>query len=106
MISRFRPAMFGLLSLAFLLPAAAAPAVGNGRVFVPQIDGTMTAYGAADGKVLWEVKTRGPIFSAPLLIGDVLYFGSDDGNVYAADVNTGNILWTINFNKTAISSPP
>jgi len=84
---------------------SAAPAVAGGRVFVPQVDGTLTAYGAADGKLLWEIKTRGAIFSAPLVVGDIVYFGSDDTNVYAADVNTGNILWAMRLNVAIDAAP-
>src|SRR5262249_38294103 len=63
----------------------ATPAVGGGMLFVPDSSGLLTVYNAADGARLWEFKAGKAIRGAPIVMGDVVYFGSDDFNVYAVD---------------------
>ncbi len=46
----------------------------------------------------------GPISSSPALAGGRLYFGSDDGNLYAIDSN-GSLLWTFATHGAIVSSP-
>jgi len=40
------------------------------------------------------VRTAGKVRSAPLIVESILYFGGDDGRMYAVDLSNGNILWT------------
>ncbi len=47
----------------------------------------------------------GPISSSPALAGTHLYFGSDDGNVYAVDKATGHIDWSFLTGDVVVSSP-
>ena len=44
--------------------------------------------------VKWRFKTRGPVFSTPVVEGNTAYFGSLDSSLYAIDANTGKIKWT------------
>jgi outer membrane protein assembly factor BamB len=55
---------------------------GSGRVFKVETNGRPDS-SFAFGPV-------GPIASSPALAGDHLYFGSDDGNVYAIDKSSGD----------------
>jgi outer membrane protein assembly factor BamB len=43
--------------------------------------------------VKWTFSTGDRVVSSPVLSESVLYFGSDDGNVYAVDAATGRQLW-------------
>lgn len=47
----------------------------------------------APKKLKWRFATGDRIVSSPVLADGVLYFGSDDGNVYALDAATGRQLW-------------
>jgi len=49
----------------------------------------------------------GPISSSPAVAGDHLYFGSDDGNLYAIDKCTGALAWNFPFptGGAVVSSP-
>ncbi len=47
----------------------------------------------------------GPISSSPALAGAHLYFGSDDGNVYALRKDTGHIDWSFSTGDIVFSSP-
>jgi len=47
----------------------------------------------------------GRIRSSPALAGSTLYFGSDDGNLYAVDTGTGDINWNFQTGAEVVSSP-
>ena len=44
-------------------------------------------------RVKWKFATGDRIVSSPVMAGRAIYFGGDDGNVYAVDVDTGKQLW-------------
>jgi outer membrane protein assembly factor BamB len=44
------------------------------------------------------------IYGAPLLNGDILYFGAYDGNVYALDAPSGILLWQFETDDAIIGS--
>jgi outer membrane protein assembly factor BamB len=44
-------------------------------------------------RVKWKFPTGDRIVSSPVAQGKVLYFGGDDGNIYAVDSETGRQIW-------------
>ncbi|MBS1717551.1 MAG: PQQ-binding-like beta-propeller repeat protein [Armatimonadetes bacterium] len=44
-------------------------------------------------RVKWKFPTGGRIFSSPVTANGLIYFGSDDGNIYAVDATTGVQKW-------------
>jgi eukaryotic-like serine/threonine-protein kinase len=44
-------------------------------------------------RIKWEFPTGNRIVSSPVISDKVLYFGGDDGNVYAVDAKTGRQVW-------------
>ena len=44
-------------------------------------------------RVKWKFPTGDRIMSSPVWENKVLYFGSDDGNIYAVDSETGRQIW-------------
>jgi outer membrane protein assembly factor BamB len=84
---------------------AASPAIGSDVVYQPFMDpspcaeheqdapGYMVAMDAETGKELWRFRA-GVIESSPLLVDDVLYFGSWDRKLYALDAKTHRVKWT------------
>lgn len=48
----------------------------------------------------------GAIHTSPALAADHLYFGSDDGNLYAIDTDTGKIVWSVFTSNDGIASSP
>ncbi len=44
-------------------------------------------------RVKWRFPTGERIVSSPVLQDNLIYFGSDDGNVYAVDASTGRQIW-------------
>jgi outer membrane protein assembly factor BamB len=55
-------------------------------------DGLVVAFSAGQGKIHWQ-RTIGPSESSPLLIGDRLYVGDWNGDVWAFDADNGRMLW-------------
>jgi eukaryotic-like serine/threonine-protein kinase len=43
--------------------------------------------------MLWRFKTGGRVFSSPVISGNMLFVGSDDGYLYALDASIGSLLW-------------
>jgi len=74
----------------------ATPATNVDMVFVPDAEGFVTAYSVADGTVAWQFRTGGSVRSSPTLVGNFLFFGSDDDFVYCVDAQTGNLRWKSN----------
>lgn len=59
-------------------------------------DNTMYASRADTGTAKWTFPTSGAIYSSPTVANGVVYFQSDDGNVYGVDAITGQGLWLYN----------
>jgi outer membrane protein assembly factor BamB len=73
----------------------------------PGHTGYTTAAGPTAPNVLWNFSTSGtPVDSSPAVVDGKLYVGSENGNIYCLDVQTGRQIW-VNFNNTSpIRSPP
>jgi outer membrane protein assembly factor BamB len=56
-------------------------------------------------KVKWRFPTGDRVVSSPSLAGGVVYFGSDDGRVYAVTAATGRRLWSVETNGPVRSTP-
>ncbi|QDT92440.1 outer membrane protein assembly factor BamB family protein [Gimesia algae] len=70
------------------------PVVKNGILFYGSSQNdSVTALDLKTGKQLWKYMTDGPVRFAPVAWKDSVYFGSDDGCLYAVAAQTGNLLW-------------
>jgi outer membrane protein assembly factor BamB len=56
-------------------------------------------------RVKWKFPTGNRIVSSPVFQGRAIYFGSDDGNIYAVDAESGRQLWKC-ATKGAVASTP
>jgi outer membrane protein assembly factor BamB len=56
-------------------------------------------------RVKWKFPTGNRIVSSPVIQGKTIYFGSDDGNIYAVDAESGRQIWKY-ATKGAVSSTP
>ena len=71
----------------------ATPAVAYGRVFAANTDGTLYAFGATTGNLLWAKEVGTYLYSAPAVWRRRVYVGSYDGYFNALDAATGDIVW-------------
>ncbi len=53
----------------------------------------------------WKFETEAAIWGGVLVAGDALYFGNDDGDLFALDANTGALLWKIRTGGIIRSQP-
>ncbi|MBK8480548.1 MAG: PQQ-binding-like beta-propeller repeat protein [Proteobacteria bacterium] len=62
---------------------------------------------AADGQELWQLATRGGVASRPLYHAETrtVYFGADDGRLYAVDARDGRLRWTFSTEGTVAQAP-
>jgi len=71
-------------------------------------NGVTTAHGPSKATLLWSNSSSGGVYSSPAIVDGRVFFGSDNGNVYAFDALTGKLLWsnlTSNGDYGASSSP-
>ena len=84
--------------------SAASPAVGDGLVFLPLLStvpgattpaqGRFVALSQETGRIVWSMNIPPGSESSPLAWGQMLYFGDQDGTVYAIHASTGHVAWT------------
>src|SRR6266478_1607980 len=55
--------------------------------------------------VKWKFPTGDRIISSPIFKDNVIYFGGDDGNVYAVDAATGRQIWKRATNGPVPATP-
>ena len=91
---------------------AGRPVAGNGMVYVPtgylrsQLLAIKTAgEGEVKPKIAWKSNRQVPNVSSPLLIGQELYFASDNGIASCVDARTGATHWTKRIGKRFWASP-
>ena len=58
-----------------------------------------------DGSQLWIFATRGKVDSSPVICGDKVVAGSDDGRLYMVSLETGKELWKYEIGQPIGSSP-
>ncbi len=94
----------------FLSDAIESPlSVDNGRVFVSQIDGAVTALNENNGSQIWRVvplPTPNTFQTAPAVGNGMLFLGSTTRGVVALNENTGATVWTFatgGFNATSVT---
>jgi len=84
--------------------AIAADAMVRGG---PRLDGVYSATASAEwvAGVRFTVATGGPIRSTPVVDQGRVFFGSNDGFLYAVDANTGAARWKFATGGAVTSSP-
>jgi outer membrane protein assembly factor BamB len=90
------------------------PVFANGLLFVSSgfnrpvlyaIDPKGAAGDATGTHVLWKHNKGAPLTSSPLVVGDELYFVSDNGVATCADARTGKVYWTKRLGGDFSASP-
>jgi outer membrane protein assembly factor BamB len=69
------------------------PAVSKGVIFVGALDNNLYAFDE-DGAVQWMFPCQAGIHSTPVPYGEYVFFGSDDGRVYAVNQANGEAIWS------------
>jgi hypothetical protein len=70
------------------------PVLGGDRLYVAaKNEHTLYAFGAQDGRRLWNHTAGGRIDSPPTIHGELVLFGSADGCVYCLRASDGELVW-------------
>ncbi len=88
-------------------PVDVAPAIVGEIMYIPE-DRFLYAKNLATNEDMWRpdtVTATRPISTAPVVTRDAVYFGSEDGFVYAVDSTTGESLWTWNTGLPVRGTP-
>jgi outer membrane protein assembly factor BamB len=70
-----------------------APATDGTRIFAGAYDGTVAAFGVADGEALWMTETGLPLAAGPGVGGGMVVFGTTDGSLVVLDAESGEVRW-------------
>jgi outer membrane protein assembly factor BamB len=95
------------------------PTISDNTIYCGSYDGYMYALNSKTGEIKWKFETDGvhlnsdssgwdriSIDSKPVMAGEIMVFGSRDGNVYALNKETGDVKWKFTHGPTwAVSSP-
>jgi outer membrane protein assembly factor BamB len=71
----------------------------------PQLDGRAKGFLPDTLKLAWRFKANGPVVSSAAIDQGRVYVGSDDGNLYALDLEKGTEIWRFKTNDMVESSP-
>jgi outer membrane protein assembly factor BamB len=92
-----------------------SPVVSTHMIFVASMDNNVYAF-YENGTMKWMFSCHAAIHSTPYAYGNYLFFGCDDGRVYAVNQSTGEPVWTfaprftvdgsLNYVTTPIISDP
>lgn len=92
--------------------SASTPAVTSDTLYLtilktgqPNAPGRFLAVNSADGKVRWSRTLPSPSESSPLVDHGMVFFGSQDGTVYALDRHSGRLIWTYQAEGSVKASP-
>jgi len=61
--------------------------------------------GPSSLSLAWEFTTNGSIISSPSVAYGMVYFGSEDKNIYAVGAYSGSLIWNFTANAPIVSSP-
>lgn len=83
------------------------PAYRDGVAYIPTADKGVIAFDINSKKIIWNCQTEDSILftapyvgkgaktveSSPVLSGDTLIFGANDGYIYTVDIKTGDVIY-------------
>jgi outer membrane protein assembly factor BamB len=74
---------------------ASAPTYSHHRLFVVNLTpGQILALNPDNGKTEWHKALPGRSESSPAVVGNRVFFGDEDGTMYAVDRRNGHTIWT------------
>src|ERR1700730_4441003 len=110
-------------------PVPSSPAIAGGMVYFASYDGKFYALNADTGRLKWKFTTAGErrfeakgihglqpknqtipdpwdvYLSSPVVVDGAVYIGSGDGNLYALDARSGDLLGKVQIGDVVHASP-
>ena len=92
-------------SFPLLDKVVANPLEAGGVLYVPFLNGGLSAISLDDYRELWRFPTNAGIWAQPLLVNDMLILSSIDHYLYAVDRATGQRIWSVDLGGAVASTP-
>jgi outer membrane protein assembly factor BamB len=85
---------------------ASSPAYSKHRLYIVNlVPGHIVKLDAKTGKTIWKHSLPGRAESSPVVIDRTVYFGCEDGNLYALSTISGNVRWATGLGGEIKSAP-
>jgi outer membrane protein assembly factor BamB len=85
---------------------ASSPAYYRHRLYIVNlVPGHVVKLDARNGRIVWKRSLPGRAESSPVVIDRTLYFGCEDGNLYALSTKNGNVRWSTGLGGPVKSAP-
>ncbi|HKT82713.1 MAG TPA: PQQ-binding-like beta-propeller repeat protein [Solirubrobacterales bacterium] len=85
---------------------ASSPAYSRHRLYIVNlVPGHIVKLDAKTGKIIWKRSLPGRAESSPLVIGRTVYFGCEDGKLYALSTGKGHVRWATSLGGPIKSAP-
>ncbi|HPZ08075.1 MAG TPA: PQQ-binding-like beta-propeller repeat protein [Candidatus Eremiobacteraeota bacterium] len=88
----------------FDVPPKSSPAIADDMLFIGTKSGKVLCVDITSGTMNWAFDTGKPVISSPTYYKGIIYFGSNDTNIYAVK-NNGKKLWHFKTNGPIFASP-
>ncbi len=82
----------------------ASPLVANGLIYAASTDYHLYALNF-DGELQWDYAAGQALWAMPVSDGARVYFGALDGQVYALDATTGELVWNRDVGNAVLGTP-
>ena len=82
--------------------------LGAGFTIKPLNDdyiGALRAINPKSGKIEWEIKNEAPLWGGVLTAGDLVFWGTPEGYLKAADAKTGKVVWQFQTGSGVVAPP-
>lgn len=85
---------------------ASSPAYSKHRLYIVSlVPGHIVKLDAKTGKVIWKRSLPGRAESSPVVIGRTVYFGCENGQLFALSTISGNVRWATTLGGPIKSAP-
>ncbi len=85
---------------------ASSPTYYKHRLYIVNlVPGHVVKLDAKTGKVIWKHSLPARAESSPVVVGRSLYFGCEDGNLYALSTRNGNVRWATGLGGPVKAAP-
>lgn len=85
---------------------ASSPAFSRNRLYIVNlVPGHIVKLDADTGKIIWKKNLPGRAESSPLVIGNTVYFGCENGQLFAVDTRNGHTRWATSLGGPVKSAP-
>jgi outer membrane protein assembly factor BamB len=85
---------------------ASSPTYYKHRLYIVNlVPGHVVKLDAKTGRILWKRSLPGRAESSPMVVGRSLYFGCEDGRLFAMSTRNGNVRWSTELGGPVKSAP-